>query len=86
VQTEESSLIPVHSGKPEKPTPTRFAFASLSELWKLEPSEVIAVNDPVIGDYRYIVSANLIEEANQGLATVEHRPPRREDYSRHFAP
>jgi hypothetical protein len=65
VQTVERNLIPAHFGKPEKLDPTRFALTSPSELWKLEPSETIVVNDPVIGKYTYIVSANLVAEANQ---------------------
>jgi hypothetical protein len=75
MQIERRNLTPVDFGKPEKLDPTRFALTSPSELWKLEPSETIAVSDPVIGDYRYIVSANLAAEANEGLAAVEYRPP-----------
>jgi hypothetical protein len=75
VQTVERNLIPVHFWKPEKLDPTRFALTSPSELWKLKPSEIIAAHDPVIGDYRYIVSANLVAEANEGLGAVEHRLP-----------
>jgi len=67
--------MPVHFGKPEKLDPTHFALTSPSELWKLKPSEIIAVNDPVIGNYTLIVSANLVAEANEGLAAVEHKRP-----------
>ena len=74
VQTEKN-LMWVHLGKPEKLDPTRFALTSPGELWKLEPSEIIAVNDPVIGNYTLIISANLVAEANEGLAVVEHRLP-----------
>lgn len=75
MQTGNRNLMPVHFGKPEKLDSTRFALTSPSELWKLEPSEIIAVNDPVIGNYTLIVSANLVAEANEGLAAVEHRLP-----------
>jgi len=82
VQTGKRNLIPVHFGKPEKLDQTRFALMPSSDVWK--PSEIIAVNDPVIGNYRMIVSANLVAEANEGLATVEYRPPLH-DYSRYLA-
>ena len=75
VQTEKKNLMAVHFGKPEKLDPTRFALTSPGELWKLKPSEIIAVNDPVIGNYTLTVSANLLAEANEGLAVVEHRLP-----------
>lgn len=75
MQTGNRNLMPVHFGKPEKLDPTRFALTTPSELWKLKPSEIIAVNDPVIGNYTLIVSANLVAEANEGLAAVEHRLP-----------
>jgi hypothetical protein len=60
VQTVERNLIPVHFAKPEKLDSTRFALTSPSELWKLKPSETIAAHDSVIGNYTYIVSANLV--------------------------
>jgi len=82
VQAGKRNLIPVYFEKPEKLDHTRFALTSQSELWK--PSEIIAVNDPVIGNYRMIVSPNLVAEANEGLATVEYRPPLH-DYSRYLA-
>ena len=85
MQTGKRNLIPVHFGKPQKLDPTPFALTSPSEHWNPEPSETIAVNDPEIGNYTYIVSANLVAEANQGLATVEHLPPLL-DYSRYLAP
>jgi hypothetical protein len=75
MQTGKRNLMPVHFGKPEKLDPARFALTSPSELWKLSPSETIAVNDPVIGHYTLTVSANLVAEANEGLAVVEHRLP-----------
>ena len=75
VQTEKRNLMWVHLGKPEKLDPTRFALTSPSELWKLKPSEIIAVNDPVIGNYTLVVSGNLVAEANEGLAAVAHRLP-----------
>ena len=63
VQTEKKNLMWAQLG------------TSPSELWKLKPSETIAVNDPVIGNYTLIVSANLVAEANEELAVVEHRLP-----------
>ena len=77
LQTEKRNLMPVHFEKPEKLDPPRFALTSPGELWKLKPSEIIAVNDPVIGNYTLTVSANLVAEANEGLAAVEHRLPTR---------
>jgi hypothetical protein len=75
VQTEEKNQMWVHFEKPEEPDPTRFALTSPSELWKLKPSEIIAVNDPVIGNYTLTVSANLVAETSEGLAVVEYRLP-----------
>lgn len=75
VQTGKRNLMPVHFGNPKELDSTRFALTSPSELWKLKPSEIIAVNDPVIGNYTLIVSANLVAEANEGPAVVEHRLP-----------
>jgi hypothetical protein len=75
MQTGKRNLIALHFGQLEKLGLIRFALTPASELWKLKASETIAANDPVIGDYEYVVSPNLAAEANEGRAAVEHRPP-----------
>lgn len=66
MQTENRSLIPLQ--RFEKLGLIRFALTPPSELWKLKPSETIPAYDEVIGNYKYIVSANLAAGANEGLA------------------
>jgi hypothetical protein len=68
MQTGKKNPIPIHLGNFEKFGLTRFALTPPSELWKLKPSETIAVNDPVIGSYKYVVSANLVAGTNERLA------------------
>jgi hypothetical protein len=75
MRTGKRNPISILFGKFKKLDLTRFALTPPSELWMLKPSETIAVNDPVIGNYKYVVSANLAPGANEGLAAVEHRPP-----------